>query len=696
MTASLNIELRQCISRVVTWSNQFTGRYYRVNYDVENWELLMRELNKGNNTKIHVLNRAQMIDDALNLARIDSLKYTVALNVTLYLTHEADYMPWQPAFRHLSFLRNLLRTSEKYHTFMMNAFLLDKKLLEWLEKAIKHAATNMLWIKKYKSTVDKWLDDNSDQLQYKLGIGGACWIVNVASESKMTRTFVTFLLVLGVCQASFVLGNTDEDQVDLSYRLPSGVVIPTKYKLHFKPDVVKFTFEGEVDITLIALTTNNILTLNSKYLSIYNVKFVDLNTTKTLENEYLMDEEHEILNITIKPQFEKDHHYSLQIKYNGILNDKSKGFYRSQVIQRGQVVGYIATTYFEPTYARLAFPCWDEPAYKAKFDISLTHDKTLQAISNTDVLKKEEKDDMITTSFKETRLMSTYLVAFVVSNYEFKVDKDGNFTYRVWTRKTMIKHVDYALEMGRELLEELNLYMNISYQTYMPDKLDQIAEKDFPVGAMENWGFVIFREGTLLYDKALSTTRTKMRILMIIAHELIHQWFGDLVTPKWWKYIWLNEGFANYFQYFITHENKDVITPKQIDDLFDGIAYQKGNVDSNDLFGSLQKALDESGIKWNQPVQVVMHNWVECSGYPTLIVKRVDRGYELTQERFVIELMMKVKYPTKWWIPITYVEESNPDFNNTTPIDWFFPGGESHTVLSKEETGWFVFNTQQT
>ncbi|XP_017885415.1 puromycin-sensitive aminopeptidase-like protein, partial [Ceratina calcarata] len=205
-----------------------------------------------------------------------------------------------------------------------------------------------------------------------------------------------------------------------------------------------------------------------------------------------MDEEHEILNITIKPQFEKDHHYSLQIKYNGILNDKSKGFYRSQVIQRGQVVGYIATTYFEPTYARLAFPCWDEPAYKAKFDISLTHDKTLQAISNTDVLKKEEKDDMITTSFKETRLMSTYLVAFVVSNYEFKVDKDGNFTYRVWTRKTMIKHVDYALEMGRELLEELNLYMNISYQTYMPDKLDQIAEKDFPVGAMENWGFVIF------------------------------------------------------------------------------------------------------------------------------------------------------------------------------------------------------------
>ncbi|XP_017885814.1 aminopeptidase M1-like [Ceratina calcarata] len=424
----------------------------------------------------------------------------------------------------------------------------------------------------------------------------------------MTRIFVMFLLVLGVCQASFMLENTDKNQVDLRYRLPSGVVIPIDYTLHLTPDMVKFTFEGEVDITLIALTTNNILTLNSKYLSIYNVKFVDLNTTKTLENEYLMDEEHEILNITIKPQFEKDHHYSLQIKYNGILNDKSKGFYRSQVIQKGEVVGYIATTHFEPTYARLAFPCWDEPAYKAKFNISLTHNKTFQAISNTDVLKKEEKDGMITTSFKQTPLMSTYIVAFVVSNYEFEEDKDSNFTYRVWTRKTMIKRVDYALEMGRKLLEQLNLYTNISYQTYMPDKLDQIAEKDFPAGAMENWGLVIFREGTLLYDQASSTTRTKMRILVIIAHELTHQWFGDLVTPKWWKYIWLNEGFANYFQYFITHKikpelrlddmflvdsmqetamvvdgspevrpmNKDVITPKQIDDLFDGIAYQKG------------------------------------------------------------------------------------------------------------------------
>ncbi|XP_017889116.2 aminopeptidase N-like, partial [Ceratina calcarata] len=121
-----------------------------------------------------------------------------------------------------------------------------------------------------------------------------------------------------------------------------------------------------------------------------------------------------------------------------------------------------------------------------------------------------------------------------------------------------------------------------------------------------------------------------------------------------------------------------------------------GNADSNDLFRSLQKALDESGIKWKQPVQVIMYNWVEYPGYPTLTVKRVKQGYQLTQEHFVIVLMKVIEYPTRWWIPITYVEESNPNFKNTTPVDWFAPEQESRTVPSEEKKGWFIFNTKQT
>ncbi|XP_017888729.1 aminopeptidase N-like [Ceratina calcarata] len=580
----------------------------------------------------------------------------------------------------------------------------------------------------------------------------------------MTRTFVTFLLVLGICQASFMLKNIDEKEVDLKYRLPSDVVIPTDYTLHLTPDLKNFTFEGEVNIMLRALTTNNTLTLNSKELTIHNVKFEDLDTNKTFKNEYTEDKQHEILIITVDPQFEKDHNYSLQIQYSGILNNNSRGFYRSRVMDGDKVTGYAATTHFEPTGARLAFPCWDEPAYKAKFNIRLTHNKEFQAISNMDELDKQDKQDtqdkqdgMITTSFKETPPMSTYLVAFVVSEYKFKEDKDHNFTYRVWTKANAIDQTDYALKMGMKILEQLDLYTNISYQKYMPAKMDQISQKDFPAGAMENWGLVIYRESSLLYNESSSTTRTKMSILTVIAHEFAHQWFGDLVSPKWWKYIWLNEGFANYFQYFISHKvvpelrlddmfvvesmqqtamvadwspkqrpmNQDVTSPQEISALFDSIAYskagsvirmmshamteevfQKGlqqylksnalrNADSIDLFGSLQKALDEGGIKWKQPVQVIMHNWVEYPGYPTLTVKRVKEGYQLTQEHFVIALIKVNEYPTKWWIPITYVEESNPNFKNTTPVDWFAPEKESHTVPSEEKKGWFIFNTQQ-
>ncbi|XP_026671359.1 aminopeptidase N-like, partial [Ceratina calcarata] len=607
---------------------------------------------------------------------------------------------------------------------------------------------------------DRYRNERGEKVNYKLENGGERWILSAASESKMTRTFVTFLLVLGICQARFPFEIVDGDQVDWKYLLPS-TVLPIEYKLHITPDFVKSTFEGEVNITLIAFITNDILTLNLKDLTIYDIKFVDLNTTRTLESLYLPDEEHEIMNITVTPMFEMDHYYSLQIRYAGIFNENMRGFYKSRVMEGNNVTfnssGYVLTTHFEPTGARLAFPCWDEPVFKAKFTISVTHNKTLQALSNTEVLKKEEKDGMITTSFKQTPLMSTYLVAFVVGNYQFKEDKVGNFTYRVWTKASAINQTDYVLKMGRKFLELLNSYTNISYQTYMPDKIDQLSINDFRPDAMENWGLVIYRENYFLYDEVLSSTRLKIDILMIIAHEFSHQWFGNLVSPAWWDYIWLNEGFGTYFQYFMSHKvvpelrldhmfvvetmqqtamdidafpvvhpmNHDVITPNDIRDLFDIIAYQKAasvirmmshamteevfhkglkyyltsralrNANSYELFLSLQKALDESEIKWKQSVQVIMHNWVEYSGYPTLIVKRVKEGYELTQEHFVIVFLNIDIYPTKWWLPITYVEESNPNFSNTTPIDWLSPDDESHIVPSKEKTGWFIFNTQQ-
>ncbi|XP_026673538.1 aminopeptidase N-like [Ceratina calcarata] len=493
----------------------------------------------------------------------------------------------------------------------LTALLVERKLTESLEAAMRQTTMNIMSINQYKSTVDKWLSDNSDLFENPAsrGNGGGCWILNVASESKMARTFVPFLLVLGIFQTSFLLANTNDETVYSKFRLPSGIVTPTAYKLYLRPNLSRSIFWGDVDITLTALITSSNLILNAKEMIIYGVTFEDLNTTEVFENEYVEDKEHEILNITIIPQFLKDHHYSLRIKYLAVLNEDMKGFYRSKVIQGGKITGYIATTHFQPTFARQAFPCWDEPMYKAKFNISIMHNKTMKAISNMDVLKTEEKSDVIITTFKETPVMSTYLVAFTISDYQFKEDKVGNFTYRVWTKASAINQTDYALKMGRKLLEQLNLYTNMSYQTYMPDKIDQVSVQNlFGVPAMENWGLVTYRERSLLYDEALSTTQKKMDILTLIAHAFTQQWFGNVVTPKWWRYHWLKEGFANYFEYFIAHKiapelrlndvfvvestqmsamvvdalpgmralNMDVYSPERILVLSDSIVYEKG------------------------------------------------------------------------------------------------------------------------
>ncbi|XP_026672436.1 aminopeptidase N-like [Ceratina calcarata] len=173
--------------------------------------------------------------------------------------------------------------------------------------------------------------------------------------------------------------------------------------------------------------------------------------------------------------------------------------------------------------------------------------------------KQVEQDGMITTSFKKSPPMSTYLVAFVVSDYQRKEDKSKDITYRVWTKARAINQTSYALKMGMKILKQLDFYTNISYQKYMSAKIDQITQKDFSAGAMENWGLVIYREDRLLYDEILSTTRTKMNVLKVIAHEFTHQWFGDLVSPKWWKYLWLNEGFATYFEHFIAHKVNTIL-----------------------------------------------------------------------------------------------------------------------------------------
>ena len=567
------------------------------------------------------------------------------------------------------------------------------------------------------------------------------------------------LLLSAICRADLHFENTVTSQADgatnVEYRLPN-IATPTKYSLHLEPDLTNFKFQGQSNITLTVHQDTKILTLNAKNLTIVpnNVYVVGVNTTKQLRalNVDLKSEE-EFAVVTFNETLVNGTEYILRIDYSGELNDQKVGFYRSRYLTKDGTVKYIATTHFEPTRARLAFPCWDEPAYKAEFTISITHLLNYTAISNMPQAgeRKPLPDNKCTTTFETSPSMSTYLVAFVVSDYASTENKNG--TFRVWTKEDAKTQANYSLNVGEAVIGKLDDYTGIKYSTYMP-KMDQISIKDFTAGAMENWGLVTYRESALHYEENVTTTASKQSIATIIAHEFAHQWFGNLVSPKWWEYIWLNEGFANYMQHFIMDKlepswrlmeyyvsdslqgkaflfdagektrpmNKAVDSPNEISNLFDRVAYEKsgsiirmmsyilkpevlqaglrnylkenalGNADSDALFKSLQNASKE---KWEgKELKEIMNEWVNKPGFPVLNVKKNKTGvYDVSQERFTL---YGTGDNTTWWIPITYTDQSKRDFNFTLR-GWLKPGDKSSQVTTNSgEKDWVIFNVNQT
>ncbi|XP_050580735.1 aminopeptidase N-like isoform X3 [Bombus affinis] len=569
----------------------------------------------------------------------------------------------------------------------------------------------------------------------------------------MARILILFLINL--IFTNLLLGDVISSQVDEpSYKLPVEAK-PNFYELDLTVNLnsnlseTDFKFTGEVKIYIVAeIQDAQSITLNMMNLTVKNITLHDLNKTAIKVNSFTSDEVHELLIITLDDKLKKGNQYLLTVSYSGVVNNEVTGFYRSRSTDKNGNLIYMAATLFKPTGARLAFPCWDEPAFKARFNISITHPKSYHAISNMPSLAVEEpkvENDMKTTKFKTTPRISTYLVAFIVSNYE--CNEDGMF--RVCTKPQAVNQTHYALEKGKELLGALNEYTAINFTHYVP-KMDQVLLEDYPPGAMENWGLVTYMESALLYQDGVTTTYTKQSITTIIAHEFTHQWFGNLVSPEWWTWIWLNEGFADYFQYIITHKvlpgwrldevfvvdniqgnafivdagensrpmNMDANTPEEISSLFDDIAYQKAGsvirmmshiltenvfheglkeylkqnaenvVNSTNLFEHLGKNKKWDGASFGE----IMDGWVNNAGYPVVNVKRNhDNELQLSQERFSF---YETKNDANWWVPITYVKSSSMDFNNTTPIMWLKPG-RNETIKFNKTDGWIIVNTQQ-
>ncbi len=492
---------------------------------------------------------------------------------------------------------------------------------------------------------------------------------------------------------------------DEHYTIASDA-IPNHYELYFKPDLKKFEFSATAKIKMKSEKTTKKIKLNSKDITISRIVAKSKGAEQSGAFKLIDNNELEV-------EFEKGliGEFELVIDYTGFHNDKLYGFYRSKYIENNKEE-YMLSTQFEAPNARAAFPCLDEPLYKATFDVSIETDEDLEAISNMPVKEVVKKGKKKVYVFERSPIMSTYLLYLGVGKFEKKSGAVGKVKMNVYATPGKSKYQDMPLEYGKKLFADLQNYFEIEYP--LP-KMDLIAVPDFAAGAMENWGAITFRETALLGNETETTVGGKQRIAEVVAHEIAHMWFGDLVTMVWWDDMWLNESFATYMEYksvervfpewramqkyyldsvasaFVadglkhTHPiSVQVNTAGEISELFDAIGYNKGgsvllmledfvgsktfrlglksyltkhaykNATKKDLWAAIEEQCKKEGK--TLPVLEVMEDWINREGYPIVSVKSTGNGdYELEQIRFTISGTIDQGV---WKIPISYLGQN--------------------------------------
>ncbi|XP_026540484.1 aminopeptidase N isoform X1 [Notechis scutatus] len=529
------------------------------------------------------------------------------------------------------------------------------------------------------------------------------------------------------------------------FRLPK-TLMPTFYNISLQPFLTEITpniFKGRSTVEFQCKEPTDLILIHSKKLNytlqdtfLASLKGIDA-VAPAIERTWL-EEKTEYLVVKLREKLQQDKSYLLHTMFTGELADDLAGFYRSTYIEGG-VTKLVATTQMQAADARKAFPCFDEPAMKANFSITLIYLPQYKALSNMPAKKTEEVtmdgSTWTRTEFETTLRMSTYLLAFIVSEFENVSAIQNNTLIQIWGRPTSIREGqgDYALNVSWPILNFFEREYNVPYPL---ERLDQVALPDFNAGAMENWGLITYRESALLFDSNFSSIGNKERIVTVIAHEVAHQWFGNLVTLEWWNDLWLNEGFASYVEYLGANEAEstwniedlivpndvyrvmaidalasshplsspaeEINTPAQISEVFDAISYSKGaavirmlskfltqpvfseglqsyfetyqykNTVCDDLWEQLQTAVTRKNVSLPDNVKTIMDRWTLQMGFPVLTVNTTS-GI-ITQQHFLLD-------------PESPVERPSP-FNYTwiVPISWLSTGKEAEVYWLTESS----------
>lgn len=485
-------------------------------------------------------------------------------------------------------------------------------------------------------------------------------------------------------------------------RLPPGIR-PTYYTMTFQPDLTgSDIFYGWVDIEVTVTEPTEYPRVHARNLIISSAQILDSDGNEVPQiNEAIYFEYNEFYIMDVGGPLPIGD-YTFKFNYTGEMGGKIVGFYKSSYQVPGEEnPRYLATTDFQPTDARQAFPSFDEPNIKCFFKISLIHEDKYIGISNMPEVSRTPRTDlganMVETEFGDPEVkMSTYLVCFIVCDFKYVEGfTKRNIPFRVYAPEYQIHQANYSLEVGVNITDYFEEYFGVEYSL---SKLDMIAIPDFNSGAMENWGIITYRERYLLFDEAESSAYDKQRICAVVAHELAHQWFGNIVTMDWWDDLWLNEGFASYVEYLGAEHVEptwqmlnqfvvvdmyyvfgldqivsshpiivDVNRPEEITEVFDSIPYSKGasilrmlndfigeqsfreglndylnefafaNAKSADLWAKLQIAYDKNGGDPNVDIAEVMDTWTKQMGFPVVNVDRNGDDLTLNQEWFLVD-----------------------------------------------------------